>query len=98
MSDRYHEFNPEVEQHQQLAAAIVDVIDEDDRKQVPTGDIHRSLMDRGWASDTDSSVWSPGWLRALITYARPYLIDQGQVKTTEKQEQGNPTHYWEVVE
>lgn len=95
----YEEFNPDVDKHRELADAIVDVLQETDKEYLPTGAVQDKLIERGWASESNKDgTWSPGWLRILITYARPYLIDQERVETTEKQRQGLPTHYWKAVE
>ena len=88
MSEKYGDLNPNARRHRRFLDAIVDVLDPE--VYISTPELAEQLEDKL----KDENSWEPGYIRSMLTYARPYLVDEGRIEVDEDPRGGNPTYLW----
>ena len=88
MSEGYGELNPDSRRHQDFLDAIVDELDSESWMTTP------ELKDA--LAKHEDVTWKDSHIRSMLTYARPYLVDNGDIEIDEDPRGGNPTYLWRL--
>lgn len=89
MSKDYSELNPRAQSHQEFLDAIREELDAGTWTTTP--ELKDKLLDR------DDVTWKKSYVRSMLTYARPYLKDNGDIEVDSDPRGGEETYLWRLA-